>query len=223
MSINLLEWDTNFFKKRIGKLNLGSESIFNFTNQLNNFDIVYIFSDSKILINAPLMDVKVTYKKTIQKKISLVRDIVQFDVSKHDYNKLLMLTYQSGHHSRFLKDSSFSINDFKRLYKQWINNSIDDKNTLVFIHYDGLNINGFVTVTNEINFAQIGLIAVDSETQGKGIGKELIKAAERSLEIGKSIFVSTQETNIGACKFYESLGFEIIKKEFIYHYANNTI
>lgn len=222
MNINLLEWDTKFFNKKIGRLDIGSNNEFDYLNQLKDFDIVYIYSPVKISIDIPLMDVKVTYSKSIETVTTIINEIVQFDIHNHDYNQLLELVYQSGHDSRFLKDLSFGINDYKRLYKQWIDNSIDDKGTIVLIHSDGVNIGGFVTFKSNINYSQIGLIAVDSENQGKGIGKKLIQAVEKSLISQKRLIVATQETNKRACKFYESLGFKIIKKEFIYHYANNS-
>ena len=222
MRLILLEWDTKFFNKRIGRLDIGSNNEFEYLNQLKDFDIVYIFSPVKISIDAPLMDVKVTYSKSIE-TVTTINEIVQFDIHNHDYDQLLELVYQSGHDSRFLKDPSFGINDFKRLYKQWIDSSIADKNTLVLIHYDGVNIGGFVTLKNNINYSQIGLIAVDSENHGNGIGKKLINAVESKLKIGKMLLVATQQTNIVACKFYENLGFIVEKKEYIYHYKHDSI
>jgi dTDP-4-amino-4,6-dideoxy-D-galactose acyltransferase len=217
MSIILLEWDTKFFNKKIGRLNIGSESIFNYLNQLNDFDIVYVFSNFEISIDALLMDIKVTYSKSVE-NVPTKNEIVLFDIDKHDYDQLLELAYLSGFDSRFLKDSSFGEIEFKRLYKQWIDNSINDKDTLVLISQNDKSIEGFVTVKKYHTYAQIGLIAVNPSIQGKGIGGNLIHAVENHLKISFKLIVATQETNVGACKFYENLGFTLENKEYIYHY-----
>jgi dTDP-4-amino-4,6-dideoxy-D-galactose acyltransferase len=224
MRIKLLEWDTQFFNKRIGSLYLDltpQKELKNLSN-LNDFDIVYIFSSEEISIQAPLMDIKVTYSKSI-KKTSSINEVIKFNISKHDYNQLLELSYQSGHDSRFLKDPSFGLFQFKRLYKRWIDNSIDDNETLVLIHPNKENIEGFVTVKKNMNYAQIGLIAVKPNSHGKGIGKKLIQAVENQLKDGLKLIVATQETNTGACKFYENLGFRLEKNEYIYHLKNDSI
>lgn len=224
MRINLLEWDTQFFNKRIGRLSLGLTHQMDLKNlsNLNDFDIVYIFSSEEISIHAPLMDIKVTYSKFI-KKTSLINEVIQFNINKHNYNQLLELTYQSGHDSRFLKDPSFGLFQFKRLYKQWIDNSIDDNETLILIYPNKENIEGFVTVNKNKKYAQIGLISVKPNSHGKGIGKKLIQAVENHLNDGLKLVVATQETNKGACKFYEKLGFRLEKTEYIYHLTNDTI
>jgi ribosomal protein S18 acetylase RimI-like enzyme len=219
MSLKLLEWDTKFFKKRIARLDVDSDNVSTYLNQLKNFDIVYIYSDSEIFIDAPLMDIKVTYSKRVL-NVHSINEVIQFDLNKHDYDQLLELVYLSGHESRFLKDQSFGIKEFKRLYKKWIDNSIEDKDTIVLIHYDGVNIDGFVTVKNIVNNSQIGLIAVDREKQGRGIGRKLLDSVESIIEIGNNLVIDTQQSNQGASKFYESLGFKLKCKKYIYHYKS---
>ena len=164
-----------------------------------------------------MIDVKVTYSKSLKNPSSII-EVVQFDNDIHDYDQLLKLTYYSGHDSRFLKDPSLGLFQFKRLYKKWIDSSIVDHDTLVLISPDASNINGFVTVKKNQIEAQIGLIAVSPDCQGKGIGKKLINSIESVLEPCSKLLVATQETNKTACRFYESLGFSLEKKEYIYHY-----
>jgi len=222
MNLRLLEWDTKFFNKRIGRLDLESNSNIEYPNQLKDFDIVYIFSPIKLSIAAPLMDIKLTYSKSIE-NIPSIDEIEHFDIHSHNYNQLLDLVYLSGHDSRFLKDSVFGEIEFKRLYKQWIDNSINDEDTLVLISQADNKIEGFVTVKIHENYGQIGLIAVNPIKHGKGIGRNLIYAVENHLKKYFKLLVATQETNVNACKFYENLGFTLEKKEYIYHYRHDTI
>jgi ribosomal protein S18 acetylase RimI-like enzyme len=66
----------------------------------------------------------------------------------------------------------------------------------------------------------IGLIAVNEKTRSKGIGSKLIAAADAFYHangIGQSTVI-TQASNIQACRFYEKAGFQVIKKEYVYHW-----
>lgn len=224
MIIRLLEWDSKFFNKRIGKLDFDLALFNKFQNlsQLEDFDLIYIFSPVEVPFEVPLMDIKLTFSKSVNFK-EPISEVVQFDANKHQYNQLLELTYQSGHDSRFLKDPSFGLKQFKRLYKQWIDNSITNDDTTVLIHQSSNTIDGFVTLKKSHESAQIGLIAVNPQSQGKGIGKKLIDSVESVLKVDTKLIVATQETNKGACKFYEKLGFRVEKKEYIYHYKHDTI
>ncbi|MBL4663030.1 MAG: dTDP-4-amino-4,6-dideoxygalactose transaminase [Flavobacteriaceae bacterium] len=68
--------------------------------------------------------------------------------------------------------------------------------------------------------ATIGLIAVNSSHQGKGIGGELINAVEvQLLDRGiTTLRIPTQLKNEQACKFYKKLGYSPIEKTDIKHY-----
>ena len=70
--IQPLDWDTNFFGYKIGKLYLPKEAIIN-TELLNStdFDLLYIFAEQIIdeehlkLVNANLYDIKIEFIKNI--------------------------------------------------------------------------------------------------------------------------------------------------------------
>ncbi|MFH1457245.1 MAG: GNAT family N-acetyltransferase [Patescibacteria group bacterium] len=63
-------------------------------------------------------------------------------------------------------------------------------------------------------------IGVHSNTRGKGIGKKLINKCQEVLKNKNinTIYVDTEITNKIAIKFYQKIGFQIIKKKF-----NNVI
>ena len=110
--------------------------------------------------------------------------------------------------------------EFRRLYKKWILKSLEDQSIRVLITKSDNYLTGFVTVELlDERKSRIGLISVNENFQGRGLGSILIKIAENvSLESGRSILqVATQFENKPALILYEKKGFEIISKTFIYH------
>lgn len=221
--ISYLEWDSEFFEKKIGKLeNNIYDSLHSLNSDISEYDLIYIFSDNEVdFLNEPI-DIKVTYAKKTQKRVENT-NVKLYDNTTHVYEDLLTLAYTSGHDSRFLKDPFFGETAFKKLYKRWIDNAINDTNTSVFVYIENNQLLGFVTCTQHEEYAVIGLIAVADNAQGKGIGGKLIEAVETKLKVDSLLYVSTQKTNKQACDFYQRKGFIVNSIKYIYHYAPNTI
>lgn len=218
--IKKLDWDSHFFSKKIGKLEVGkSFDKTDFYNKAKAYDMVYLFSDSPISINAKLMDIKCTYSKTVQQCFARSSSISIFNSNLDNYNELLALAFLSGHESRFLKDPFFDPSDFKLLYKSWIDKNLSEANTQVLVYKIKDEIVGFVSFSKNKNNSAIELIAVNAAFQGLGIGNFLIQEVENQLSYNSVLSVPTQKSNIGACKFYTNYGFKIINKKYIYHYA----
>ena len=123
---------------------------------------------------------------------------------------------------RFKIDLEFKSNEYSKLYKKWLDKSIDDKKTKVFINLIDNKIAGFITLEEEENCFNIGLLAVEEEFKGRGVAASLIKYCEYfTFEKGKNhIEVVTQGHNIPAIKFYKKNGFKINKIKYIHHYWN---
>jgi dTDP-4-amino-4,6-dideoxy-D-galactose acyltransferase len=219
--IERLSWDSDFFGKKIGKIIVEKDDL-NFMDCFYDYDLIYIFSNKKLNISASLVDTKITFGKKIINK-SHIDNIAIFDNSIHDYNQLLSLVYLSGKDSRFRMAPFFSEEDFKKLYKRWIDRSIEDNDTIVLIYLQQNLILGFVTFSCVETKAFIGLIAVSPNFQGQGVGSMLIQAVENSLANETFLTVPTQQINLGACNFYIKTGFEIINKQYIYHYVPNPL
>lgn len=221
--IELLEWDSNFFGYRIGKINHSYKNAFLPNDiEFSRFDLVYIFSDYILETKYNLVDIKVTFEKITEIKY-FDNNINFFDSTLHSYSELLELAYLSGHDSRFLKDSFFGENAFKKLYKTWLDKSIESPDIDILVCIKDTKIIGFVTFKKGKDSSNIELIAVTPEARGEGLGKKLIDAVEAKLKPNTLLTVPTQETNIKACSFYLKSGFKIKNKIFIYHYAVNTI
>ncbi|MCH5584057.1 GNAT family N-acetyltransferase [Shimazuella sp. AN120528] len=89
---------------------------------------------------------------------------------------------------------------------------IDDPNKIIFLAFVESGLAGKVMVKRNWNeFAYIEDLQVDSRYRRHGVGRMLVEkvkqwALDRSLS---GIMLETQNTNVRACKFYESLGFVI--------------
>ena len=229
--IEFLAWDSDFFNKKIGRVFI--ENSDNFTTVLKesrkaDYQLIYAFGrkdffvDDNVLkqFNGHLADRKVLYEK----KIETIKDEEPF-VSEYKNNELIPeleeLAYISGEYSRFKLDKNFDENDFYRMYKVWMENSI--KHLLadnVFIATENNRIKGMVTLKIDKGKGHIGLIAVSPDMQGKGYGKALIAACENELwrKGACMLEVPTQTGNIQACKFYEKCGFQIKDITNVYHF-----
>lgn len=221
--IRPLQWDSNFFSSRIGKIDIGNDGDFAIDQEdFAQFDMVYIFSPHDLNLDLPLMDIKITMGKSVKLK-SKANEIKLFDPSVDNYDQLLELVYLSGHQSRFLKDSFFGRKKFEKMYQTWINNSLHKEKSKVLIYRDHGNIAGFVSFYyNKVN-AAIELIAVDPSFQGKNIGTKLLTSVESFLSYGFELQVATQATNVKARDFYLKNDFEIINKQYIYHFAPHSL
>ena len=223
--INFLHWDTDFFKRKIGRVDvLNKLNLKEFYNEAKYYDLVYVFAENPLDFNANLVDVKLTYvKRTLHENINFAinHKIERFDSQKHNYRKLLELVYLSGHESRFFKDPFFGENNFKKLYETWINKNINEIKNDVLIYNIDDRIAGFVSFSNTQKKASIELIAVDPVYQGLGLGIKLMKAVENLLPKNFVLTVPTQESNKKACKFYLKYGFKLHDKKYVYHFVDD--
>lgn len=226
--IRTAEWDSKFFKYPVGILNLEKESDFHFEKFLTDaerFRLVYVISEVEItsIPDLKLMDEKLTYSKKIEQTKSS-EEIIDYDPTVHSYSQLLKLAYASGIFSRFNRDENFKRNEFKTLYRQWLDKSISKKRAFqVLVKPKADTIAGFVTLgMKEKKTAEIGLIAVDTKFQRMSIGTQLIRECEflaykKGLD---TLIVATQYENSSARKLYEKNDFGIRNRLFIYHYWN---
>ncbi|WP_185213178.1 GNAT family N-acetyltransferase [Sphingobacterium mizutaii] len=225
--IEKLIWDSDFFDKKIGKINLDLQNL-NFS--MLDYDLVYVFSDQS---NLPfnLVDKKIVYLIEDLSSINIgsnFPNISFFDKESDNYNELLSLTYQSGEYSRFNLDKNFSNLEFRNLYRKWIDNSISKQiATHILVKKIEGKIVGFATLgAKNSELADIGLVAVDASYRGKGIAKELVNSAIKlSKELGyKKIQVVTQLDNHPANLLYTKSGFKQHTITYIYHiWKHDTI
>jgi len=234
-SIELLQWDSNFFNIKIGKCTILHESSEVHLLELlqaaqqDNYKLLYLFSDPNIsipsetldLFKGDLVDTKIIFDKRTMKSKTSNSDIISYRSSSIS-DELLQLALLSGQYSRFNTDIRFSADSFKRMYGEWLEKSVSRKiANEVFVYKKGNNIVGFVTISFIDNIGTIGLIAVDPSCQGQHIGKALLQKASDFLHssLVPQIQVATQHKNIVAYNFYLRNDFTIRSEQDIYHFS----
>lgn len=221
-----LNWDSEFFDLEIAEIL--DENNINYS-ECYKYDLIYYKSEKNFDItgfNLNYSENKVVFEKNNINPSHNKTKVISYQ--NDSLNTLYELAFESGKYSRFLKDDLFGIENFKKLYREWIDNSINKKfaDDILIYKIDD-EILGFVTYKIFNNYAQIGLIAVDNRHQGKGIGKELIDGLELKLYQNKiyTLKIPTQLENCNACNFYNKMGYKIIENTPIKHYwkINDTL
>jgi ribosomal protein S18 acetylase RimI-like enzyme len=141
---------------------------------------------------------------------------------------VLDLALAAGHHSRFRLDKRFEKGTFEAMYHHWIKRSVaGELADFVYGHRDDRGrVNGLITGKVNGDSGHIGLMAVQSEVRGQGIGTMLLDVLRRRLlEDNTSVMTLwTQARNEGALSFYEKSGFRKVSETRIYHWWNeNTL
>lgn len=227
MICNYLKWDTEFFGIKIFKVETDkiiSEIEMNELRKSTDGDLYYFFCEERQPYleqrGAFLADEKISYRKNISDSLMEPDDNIGSYTGDLD-EVLLRLGLQSGNFSRFKTDEKLC-GRFTDLYTLWMKRSLTREIADEFFVYATKEENaaGFVTVKAGKDNCTIGLISVAQEMHGKGIGKKLLAAVDffgrkRSLDC---VNVVTQQRNVQACAFYEKAGFNIARREYIYHY-----
>lgn len=224
--IKTLSWDSDFFGKKIGEVTIDNAAIL---EPSKNLDLIVVKQNKHSEISIK------NFEKTFQEtKVIFAKDLVVLNIiddsiiSDTDETNLgwedfQSLAYESGKMSRFLLDQNFGEEKFKKLYNEWIINSLNKKFAIkVFYILQENKPVAFVTLQQSGDIGKIGLIATLPDFQGKGYGKKLLQFAENfCIENGLvQMEIPTQEENQQACGFYEKLGYKIKNKLVIKHFWN---
>lgn len=231
LKIQPLYWDSDFFNLRIGTVFIespyDSTILIEQTEHLRNlYDLIYVFSAEKIASTTEfnkvmaLVDEKTIYEKDVISS-EICEDVKLYSDFKPN-KELYKLALISGTYSRFNLDKNFPENSFEKLYRKWIEESVNGTlANAVFVHAANDMIDGMITVKWDDECANIGLVAVDSDVQGRGIGSMLLQYLHTYLKHNttvKKISVATQWRNIKARNWYEKNGFKIRSIIYIYHW-----
>lgn len=226
----ILDWDSDFFKMRIASVSMNSwnevflnESIQQFKKE--EVRLIYLFlrngvtlSDSYISkYKFNLVDRKRTY---ILKKIQDNELLPNIVIYTGDASALYDLALQAGVDSRYRVDPDFPNEDFERLYKAWIDNSLTGVMADYVLTYrmPSGKLGGFITLKKRSESLSIGLVATDISCRRMGIGKALMNAAKHYAYVNRlGLEVTTQADNVPACSFYEDNGFVMQSQTTVYH------
>lgn len=229
-TVKYLDWDSNFFSMKIASISMDVwDKDFLWYNieklRLENVDLVYLFlNDDQCSLPIPHLSGKCLLADV--KRIYVFQDIVDASVGSNIElfsgcpSELYDLAIQAGTDSRYRLDPNFKDGDFERLYRTWVDNSLNGSVAdYVIVYNNKSNLKaGFVTLQNKGDYMSIGLIATDKSCRRLGVGTSLLNAAKRYAFVEHlPLKVATQAHNQSACLFYEKNGFVQQTQSLIYH------
>ena len=226
--INKLEWDSDFFGIKVGELVMNSDLII---DEPLDYDLIYVKSNSEFDLSIKnytknFSETKIVFSKELKELQPTNSEIKSISEIDYDINELYELAFESGKYSRFKLDKKIGEENFKKLYKTWIDNSLNYKfATDVLLIKINTKVAGFVTYKINSEIATIGLIAVSLDHQGQGIGKNLLQEVENRLFSNdiNQLNIPTQLENDGACSFYKKNNYKIIESTIIKHFWKHEI
>ncbi|MDQ7787195.1 MAG: GNAT family N-acetyltransferase [Thermodesulfovibrionales bacterium] len=233
--IKELQWDSAFFKKKIGTLIVDAIEVKNLSSTIEkarNAGFHYLTFKTKSfdmpVIQAlesagfSLTDIGVTFRansdifsSTASPKTMKWRKSLRV-AGFRDIPMLRTLIKGLFPQSRFYHDPFFSKKDADNLYQQWIENSVKGTAADIVFCVDKA---GFITCRKKDKLSgEIVLIGIGKRTRGKGLGTVLVaQAMQWFRDKGmRTVTVRTQLRNPDAMNFYIKLGFLVKEYDLIF-------
>lgn len=238
MEIEKLNWDSDFFGMKIGRIIINDNTKFDSTFflekvKIDNYDLVYLlkyndtFTRNEILLSGiELMDIQVTMSLKFNKESFLMYPFeLKTILTIHEIKQCYQIAEEVSLVSRFYKEETIGINKTRELYRKWIDNSLNqthsdglflltESDSIIGLHIirtDSMNKIGYFTLTG-----------VSKNYTRRGFGKKLwlsslgYWANMSDIKIVKSSF---SFKNIASFNFHINMGFTKIEEmKYIYHY-----
>jgi ribosomal protein S18 acetylase RimI-like enzyme len=219
--IKKLQWDSDFFNIKIGQVDYKE-----FKEDSLDYDVLYVNSSEDFELKIEYFEntfteTKVIFFKSVEEMQPISKSIFNWEEVTANKEELYLLAYESGKNSRFLLDKKFGEIKFKKLYQTWVDNSINKKFADgILVYFDEHILKGFVSYKTKEASLSVGLISVNPNFQGIGIGTKLLYYLENIAlnNALKEVIIPTQLANIQACNFYKKQGYCIQKTTVIKHF-----
>lgn len=231
----ILEWDSTFFQKRIGRVNSNNmsdpyaDSVDVWARE-NGIDCVYYLADGRELPSSRaaeshlyhLMDLRVTFSIDLRQKegeflqVTKIRPAVQDDIAE-----LKRMAGEFHEISRFFADDHFERSKCRELYELWIERDFKEANRFLWVYEEQGQIAGYTSASVDLNDKQahIGLVGVNPQFRGRGIALQLQLEVLRQLHNFdvNHVEVVTQGRNIKAQNLYHKSGYHLQSIDLWYH------
>ena len=232
----LLEWDTEFFGRRIGRV-VGARLTEEMASRALGWcedcriDCLYFLADPSDPVTAGvaedngfrLVDVRMTLGRRLRAKPAPAHGRGAVSVrsfAPDDLPTLRELARQNHTDSRFYFDGAFPPSRCDALYETWIAKSCDGYADAVLVAHGQERPAGYITcVVDDDGRGEIGLVGVAPEVRGQGVGTSLVEAAvEWFADNGvEHVRVVTQGRNVAAQRLYQKCGFLAESVELWFH------
>jgi dTDP-4-amino-4,6-dideoxy-D-galactose acyltransferase len=220
-TFEILPWDSEFFGFGVGRLH--AESL---TPELaadarqwcrdNGVSCIYFLGAPEAVDNPGgfyFVDTRVTCRwdaRPVEGTSPAVRPFESGDLAA-----LEAIARCSHRDTRFYQDPEFDRARCDELYATWIRRSCQGGADTVLVATDRGQPAGYLTCSGN----SIGLFAVAEGARGRGLGAQLLTAAQRYFHASGAacVEVVTQGRNRTASELYLRLGFRVVKTQHWYH------
>jgi dTDP-4-amino-4,6-dideoxy-D-galactose acyltransferase len=138
-----------------------------------------------------------------------------------DLPALEQLARTAHEDTRFFKDANFDRTQAADLYALWVARDFREHKVFVAVSADDpQGLSGYVSASEGGNKeGRIGLVAVNPEARGRGLGRLLVGHAVSWCRSrgADSVKVATQATNVAAMRLYEQGGFRVADVKVWFH------
>ncbi len=226
-----LEWDSQFFGHRIARLTedrLTRDRAIVALEwcQTNHIDCLYFLAASNHSCTVALaefyhfhfVDVRLTFDRPLSPEAGDVPDVRVFQPS--DGPRLRAIAAVSHRDSRFYYDQELPHSRCDALYATWIERSFSGWADAVLVAAANDKPAGYVTChLSPSGVGSIGLLGVDPECQGRGLGRQLVDASLQYFHRNgmKQVTVVTQGRNVASQRLYQQCGFRTLAVQLWYH------
>jgi len=236
----LLPWDTEFFRCRIARVRgdtLTPEQAVQIDewSRCNQIRCLYFLSraDDPMTVQTVerhgfgLVDIRVSFERVIVSSDGAARSDPPTDINiraiqSDDLPKLQAIAKTAHTTTRFFNDTHFPRERAEELYSTWITLEAQGHAQMVWVAASTANkALGYISCHLEPNRRRglIGLVGVNAEDRGRGIGKSLVLTAIDwfRLQGADEVVVVTQGSNRAAQHLYQQCGFLSRDLQLWYH------
>ena len=240
MIIQKLDWDTEFFGFKIGKVTIPEEGVFDWSAfkaeaKAENYNLIYVFKTQSvlpndILLNAhlDLVDIQMTMSRKFEKEQYLdIEYEMRTELNPSEREQCYYIAEETAKVSRFYKEKNIGEAKTKELYRKWIDNALNKSfSDGIFLDKRSGDVSGLhiIKTDRENKTGYFTLTGVNPNYKRMGIGHYLWMqsfaywAKEADIEIVKSPFSLQNKESLN---FHLKRGFDKIEEiKYVYHYRN---
>jgi dTDP-4-amino-4,6-dideoxy-D-galactose acyltransferase len=227
-----LEWDSEFFKRRIARLKSNRlsadelEATIAWTKS-ESIDCLYFLADSNDSCSIrsaeafgfELVDIRITLERRLDQAMGKASSVIR-PARESDIPTLKSIARISHQDSRFYYDGRFPEDLCNALYEVWIEKSCKGYANAVLVPESNGTAAGYISChLPGPATGQIGLVGVAPDAQGRRLGQELVQGAMHWFGLNgvDRVLVVTQGRNLRAQRLYQRCGFITQSLQLWYH------
>ena len=229
-----LGWDSQFFGKRIARLNRKRLPEADVSQMLmwcteRDIDCLYFLADSADARTSrlaeqngfALVDLRVTFESEVGDEHRLSSGPADHTrpACQQDAETLRRMAGLLHRDTRFYFDEHFERSKCDLLYETWIDKSLNSSDQTVFVAEAADQVAGYVSCQIDGEESRVGLLGVAEANARTGLGTALMKRflAWSAEQGARRATVVTQGRNVAAQRLYQGCGFHTSSVQHWYH------